>query len=81
MIACPRVKAVQPLDDCRLHVTFENAVSKIYDCTPLLDKPVFAHWQTAGFSGRSKSTKAVTASVGTITSTWPRLSFGFTASQ
>lgn len=42
MIACPRVKAVQPLDDYRLHVTFENGVRRVYDCTPLLDKPVFA---------------------------------------
>ena len=38
----PKVKAVQPLDDYRLQVVFDNAVCKVYDCNPLLDKPVFA---------------------------------------
>ncbi len=42
MTIYPKVKAVQALEDCRLQVTFENGTCKIYDCTPLLDKPVFA---------------------------------------
>ena len=42
MIVYPRVKAVQPLDDYKLYVTFENGVSKIYDCAPLPNKLVFA---------------------------------------
>ena len=42
MMVYPKVKAVQPLDDYRLQVVFDNAVCKVYDCNPLLDKPVFA---------------------------------------
>ena len=37
-----KVKAVVPLDDYRLQVTFANGVSKVYDCKPLLRKPTFA---------------------------------------
>jgi hypothetical protein len=42
VITYPKIKTVLPLDDCCLQVTFDNAVCKIYDCKPLLDKPVFA---------------------------------------
>ena len=40
--ACPKVKAVRPLADWRLLVEFDNGVTKVYDCTPLLDSEVFA---------------------------------------
>lgn len=42
MTVYPKVKAVQPLDDYRLQVTFDDAVCKVYDCKPLLGQPVFA---------------------------------------
>ena len=42
MMVYPKVKAVQPLEDYRLQVVFDNAVCKVYYCNPLLDKPVFA---------------------------------------
>ena len=32
----PRVKAVLPLAERRLRVTFVNGMQKVYDCTPLL---------------------------------------------
>jgi hypothetical protein len=49
-IAYPRVKAVQPLTDKRLLVTFDNGVTKVYDCKPLLDSDVFAPlWNEALF--------------------------------
>lgn len=40
--AYPRVKAVRPLADKKLRVTFDNGVTKVYDCAPLLDSEVFA---------------------------------------
>ncbi|OIO92238.1 MAG: hypothetical protein AUK03_09965 [Anaerolineae bacterium CG2_30_64_16] len=42
MCTYPKVKTVTPLDDGRLRVTFDNDVCKVYDCKPLLRKPVFA---------------------------------------
>ena len=42
MYAYPKIKTVAPLDDSRLRVTFDNGVCKVYDCKPLLQKPVFA---------------------------------------
>jgi hypothetical protein len=48
--AYPRVKAVQPLTDKKLLVTFDNGVKKVYDCRPLLDSEVFAPlWNEALF--------------------------------
>ena len=38
----PKIKTVTPLDDGRLQVIFDNDVCKVYDCKPLLRKPVFA---------------------------------------
>ena len=38
----PKITAVAPCNNCRLRVTFENDVCKVYDCKPLLRKPVFA---------------------------------------
>lgn len=32
----PRVESVAPLEGKRLRVTFENGVTKVYDCTPHL---------------------------------------------
>jgi len=32
----PRVKAVQPLADWRLRVTFVNGIQQVHDCTPFL---------------------------------------------
>ena len=37
----PRAKAVKPLDNHQLEVTFANGEIGIYDCTPLLDFGVF----------------------------------------
>ena len=42
MTVYPKVKTVLPLDDYCLQVIFDNAVSKVYDCKPLLGKLVFA---------------------------------------
>jgi hypothetical protein len=42
MYAYPKIRTVAPLDNCRLRVIFDNGVCKIYDCKPLLQKPVFA---------------------------------------
>jgi hypothetical protein len=48
MHAYPKVITVTPLADGRLRITFDNGVCKLYDCKPLLQKPVFAplanHW-------------------------------------
>ena len=38
----PKVKAVRPLAGKRLLVEFDNGVTKVYDCNPLLDSEVFA---------------------------------------
>jgi len=35
----PRIKAVQPIGEVRLLVTFENGIKKIYDCSSLLFRP------------------------------------------
>lgn len=37
----PKVKAVLPLAGKRLLVEFDNGVTKVYDCKPLLDSEVF----------------------------------------
>jgi hypothetical protein len=42
MNAYPKIRAVIPLDNYRLRLTFDNGVCKVYDCTPLLQKAVFA---------------------------------------
>ena len=36
-----RVASVRPLDDYKLLLDFSTGEQKIYDCTNLLDKPVF----------------------------------------
>jgi hypothetical protein len=46
----PSVEAVKPLTDKKLLVTFDNGVTKVYDCKPLLDSEVFASlWDEAVF--------------------------------
>jgi hypothetical protein len=37
----PKILSVQPLEDKRLWVKFENGIEKIYDCNPLLDMDMF----------------------------------------
>ena len=37
----PRIVAVEPLVNWRLLVTFNNGVSRIYDCAPLLENEPF----------------------------------------
>ena len=38
----PRVLSVAPQDDFRLLLTFDNGEKRIFDCKPLLNKPVFS---------------------------------------
>lgn len=45
----PKISQVRPLDGKRLLVTFNNAVRKIYDCTPLLKLERFGLLQTDAF--------------------------------
>lgn len=37
----PKIKAVKPIGEARLLVTFDNGVEKTYDCGSLLFKPQF----------------------------------------
>jgi hypothetical protein len=37
----PRVKKVQPLDDFKLYIVFENDEERIFDVKPYLDKGIF----------------------------------------
>lgn len=37
----PKIKQVKAIEGKRLLVTFNNDVKKIYDCSPLLDDPIF----------------------------------------
>jgi len=37
----PKIKAVQPIGEARLLVTFESGIKKIYDCSSLLSRPQF----------------------------------------
>jgi hypothetical protein len=39
--AYPRILTVEPLPGHRLLVGFDNGVSKIYNCSPLLEKEAF----------------------------------------
>jgi hypothetical protein len=46
----PKVKAVRPLAGKRLLIEFDNGITKLYDCNPLLDSEVFAPlWNEALF--------------------------------
>jgi hypothetical protein len=42
MGAFPKVAGVRPLASLRLAVTFDNGVTRHYDCAPLLKHPAFA---------------------------------------
>jgi len=59
----PRVKAVRPGTDYRLHITFTNGERGIYDCRPLLDFGVFRELRDEAYFRR------VRAENGTIV--WP----------
>ncbi len=37
----PKIKSIQPLEGKKLLVTFDNDVTKIYDCTSLLSEDAF----------------------------------------
>ena len=41
MLPYPKIKAVKPLKNYRLLVSFQNGEQKLYDCSPLLEKAVF----------------------------------------
>ena len=49
MVVYPKIKAVKPLKNYRLHVTFQNGERKIYDCSALLEKPVFQPLKNKAF--------------------------------
>ncbi|MEW6348294.1 MAG: DUF2442 domain-containing protein [Thermodesulfobacteriota bacterium] len=59
----PRVKAVIPLEDYRLEITFTNDEVGIYDCRPLLDFGVFSELKDITYF------RQVRASLGTVV--WP----------
>ena len=37
----PKIKAVQPIGEAQLLVTFASGIKKIYDCSSLLSRPQF----------------------------------------
>jgi hypothetical protein len=47
----PRVKAVTPLPDKKLWVSFRNGQARIYNCEPLLLEPAFHMLQNEAFFG------------------------------
>lgn len=49
MTTYPKVKAVQPLADYQLLISFQNNDEKIYDCLPLLDEHPFTLLKNKGF--------------------------------
>jgi hypothetical protein len=48
----PRVKSVNPGDDYRLELTFNNGEKGVYDCRPLLDFGVFRELQDRVYFGQ-----------------------------
>jgi hypothetical protein len=59
----PRVKAVEPLENYQLQLTFSNGEVGIYDCAPLLDFGVFRELRDVSYF------RQVRASGGTVV--WP----------
>jgi hypothetical protein len=45
----PKIKAVTPLSNYRLLVTFQDSSKKIYDCTPLLTEQPFINLKNTAF--------------------------------
>ena len=45
----PKIKAVQPIGEARLLVTFESGIKKIYDCSSLLFRPQFHLLESPAF--------------------------------
>jgi len=41
MEGIPRIKSVEPFENTKLLVRFDNDITKIYDCAPLLSRPEF----------------------------------------
>lgn len=41
IVSYPLISSVKPLSNKRLMVTFANGISKVYDCTPLLESKAF----------------------------------------
>ena len=44
----PYVKSVQPLEDYRLEVTFENGKRRLFDLKPYMQQGVFARLRNSG---------------------------------
>lgn len=38
----PKIRSVTPLEDYQLRITFRNDVTKIYDCSDVLNEPAFS---------------------------------------
>ena len=49
MLPYPKIKAVKPLKNYRLLVSFQNGERRIYDCSPLLEKAVFQPLKNKAF--------------------------------
>ena len=45
----PKIKAVRPIGEARLLVTFERGIKKIYDCSSLLFRPQFHLLESPAF--------------------------------
>lgn len=60
----PKVKAVKPLKDRRLRVTFVNGVQKIYDCNKIMTLDRFQALKNEAFF------KAVTVDIGGYGISW-----------
>ena len=51
----PRPIAVEPLDDYKLHITFQNNEHKIFDTKPLLELPMYQKLKNKGFFSIAKA--------------------------
>ena len=51
----PRPIDVEPVDDYRLLITFENNEKKIFDVTPLLGFPIYRQLKDKGFFSLAKA--------------------------
>lgn len=50
----PKIKAVEPLPDKQLLITFEGRIQKTYDCKPLLKSPPFNYLENNGLFNRAR---------------------------
>ena len=75
----PRIVTVEALANRRLFVTFDNGISKIYDCSPLLENGSFRLLQDeAFFRCAHADPHGYGAWSGMIELTLPSLRSGFT---